>query len=773
MANESQHRWRFWRAGGVDQVRLDRGTDLVHLDELDQKLWVALSCPVKGLEFDERTLALLDTDADGRVRAPEVIAASRWLGRVLKDPETLVKGADAVPLANLNATTPEGKRLLDAAQHVLEGLGKAAAGAISVDDAARTADLFAHARLNGDGVVPPDTVKDPAARAVADDLVACLGGLPDRSGKVGFDAAKVDAFFAACAAFDAWYDVGEKDAKTIHPLGAATAEACAALEAVRTKIEDYFLRCRIAAYDARAQAALARTTEDYYALAAKDLAITSAEVTGLPVALAEPGKPLALNAHVNPAWADAIARLRTAAVAPLLGKETTALTETDWAKLTAALAPHRAWVANKAGPEVEKLGAARVKAILAGGTREALAKAVAEDLSVAPQVDTLTDLEKLTRCHRDFHKLANNFVAFTDFYARRKATFQAGTLYVDGRSCDLCVRVLDAGKHGTLAVMAKSYLVYADCSRPGGEKMTIAAAMTAGDSDNLFVGRNGLFYDRKGRDWDATIAKIIDNPISIRQAFWAPYKKVLRYIEESVAKRAAAADEASTARLQAGATTVTEAGKPGVPAPTAPKMDLGIIAVLSVAIGSVMAGLSALFAAMFGLGPWMPVGFLGLLLLISGPSMLIAWMKLRRRNLGPILDANGWAVNTLTKVNLPLGRSLTDVATLPPGSERSMVDPYAEKRSPWPRILGVVLLLLAAAGVLWKVGLLSKWIPQVPAPEIPWFETQQHRKDREAREKLEREAAERRETESQFRKERLLREMQERDKAAPAMDDGK
>ena len=156
---------------------------------------------------------------------------------------------------------------------------------------------------------------------------------------------------------------------------------------------------------------------------------------------------------------------------------------------------------------------------IASGAKDALHKAVAEDLSVAPQVETLTDLEKLARGHRDFHKLANNFVAFTDFYARRKATFQVGTLFVDGRSCDLCVQVNDGGKHGTLGAMARSYLVYADCSRPDGQKMQIAAAMTAGDGDNLFVGRNGLFYDRKGRDWDATIAKIVDNPISIRQAF--------------------------------------------------------------------------------------------------------------------------------------------------------------------------------------------------------------------------------------------------------------
>lgn len=743
MANEAKHKWRFWRAGGVDQVRLDRGADLVNLDQLDQKLWVALACPVKGLEFDERTLALLDTDKDGRVRAPEVIAASRWLGRVLKDPETLVKGADAVPLANLNAATPEGKRLLDAAQHVLEGLGKTGANALSVDDAARTADLFAKARLNGDGVVPPDTVKDPAARAVGEELLACLGGVPDRSGKPGFDAAKVDAFFAACTAFAAWHDAGTKDAKTILPLGAGTAAASAAVEAVRTKVDDYFLRCRIAAYDARAVAALARTTEDYYALAAKDLAITSAEVTGLPVALAEPGKPLPLVTGVNPAWADAIASLHANAVSPILGKDKTSLTEAEWAKVVATLAPHRAWLAGKAGLEVEKLGAARVSAILASGAKEALQKAVAEDLSVAPQVDTLTDLEKLARCHRDFHKLANNFVAFTDFYARRKATFQVGTLFVDGRSCDLCVQVNDGGKHGTLGGMARSYLVYADCSRPGGEKMQVAAAMTAGDGDNLFVGRNGLFYDRKGRDWDATVAKIVDNPISIRQAFWAPYKKVLRFFEEAVAKRAAAADEAATANLQATALATAEAGKAGAPpVPPKPKFEIGTIAALGVAIGGIATAFGAFLNAFFGLGAMMPLGLVGIVLLISGPAMIIAWMKLRRRNLGPLLDANGWAVNTLTKINLPLGRSLTDVAALPPGSERSLVDPYAEKRSPWPRILGFVLLLALIAGGLWKVGLLSKWVPQVPPPEIPWFESADHRKAREAREEAERADAE-------------------------------
>jgi hypothetical protein len=88
---------------------------------------------------------------------------------------------------------------------------------------------------------------------------------------------------------------------------------------------------------------------------------------------------------------------------------------------------------------------------------------------------------------------------------------------------------------------------------------------------------------------------------------------------------------------------------------------------------------------------------LGLILLISGPSMIIAGLKLRQRTLGPILDGNGWAVNGRVRINIPFGTSLTARAALPPGAQRTLDDPFAEKRSPWPVIIGVFLVLAAAA----------------------------------------------------------------------------
>src|SRR5206468_3660144 len=102
--------------------------------------------------------------------------------------------------------------------------------------------------------------------------------------------------------------------------------------------------------------------------------------------------------------------------------------------------------------------------------------------------------------------------------------------YLDGRAFRLVVPVADAAKHGTLASMACTYLAYCDLAR-GAEKRQIAVAVTNGDADNIFVGRNGVFYDRAGADWDATVTKIVANPISIREAFWTPYKKFIRLVD--------------------------------------------------------------------------------------------------------------------------------------------------------------------------------------------------------------------------------------------------
>jgi hypothetical protein len=694
------HQWRFFRAGGSDQVALERAEDLLGLDQLDPKLWVALACPVAGLELDERTLHLMDTDGDGRIRVPEV----KWAGSVLRDPEAILRGGD-LPLAAIDESGDEGKRIAASAREILQVLGKGGQTTIAVADTMATAKVFAETRFNGDGVVPVAEIDDGGQRAVAEEIVARYGAVADRSGQPGITQAAVDAFFTDCEAYDAWWRESEGDAKRLLPLGDATPAALAALVAVRAKIDDFFARARLAAFDSRSLAAVNRREEEYLALAASDLSITAQEVAGFPLAHVEAGAALPLSAGINPAWAAPIEAFRTAVVGPILGGAPELLTAADWTTIQEALTAHEAWAGRKAGGAVESLGIGRMRELLSGGTRAALTTLIAQDAAKEPEMTAIASVERLARYQRDLYQLLNNFVAFRDFYSReRPAVFQAGTLYLDGRSCDLCVRVADAGKHAALAGLAKCYLAYCECVR-GGEKMTIVAAFTGGDSDNLMVGRNGVFYDRQGRDWDATITKVVENPISIRQAFWSPYKKLVRLIEEQVAKRAAAGQSEADAKLAAAATATANAEKAKPEPPK--KIDVGTVAALGVAFGALATAFAALAGYLSGvlsLPFWQVcIAFGSAFLLISTPSMLIAALKLRQRNLGPILDANGWAVNGGVRMNVPFGGALTKVARIPAGSGSSFAVKYPEPPTVLPKLVGMLI------GIAFVVSLLNQY----------------------------------------------------------------
>ncbi|HSD18811.1 MAG TPA: hypothetical protein VLC54_02150 [Anaeromyxobacter sp.] len=712
-SSRPRHRFKFYRAGGLDQVALESSDDLLALEQLDQKLWIALSCPTRGLELDPRTLDLLDLDRDGRVRAPEVLAAVRFCAERLRDVGLILFGADALALEAIREDTPEGKAALGAARHVLAHVGRPDATAIRVADVADTTKVFEQTLFNGDGVVPPEAAGELETRQILLDVIATMGGTADRSGKLGVDRARVTAFFAEAAAFADWWRRGEAS-PGVMVIGERTPAAHAALQAVRAKVDDFFVRCRLAAMEPRSAASLNRSEPEFALLAAKDLAAAGQDVAAFPLARVEADRALPLASGVNPAWATSIATLARDAVAPLLGAGKPSLTFEEWTALVSRFAPYEAWLGTKTGAKVEPLGIARVRAILAGAREAGIDALLAKDEDVAPEAAAIGEIVRLVHYQRDLGTLLKNFVSFADFYdPLRPAVFQAGTLFLDARSCDLCIRVDDPAAHATLATLSRMYLAYCDCRRPNGETLRIVACFTQGDADYLMVGRNGVFYDRKGRDWDATIVKIVENPISIRQAFWAPYKKALRFVEDQVARFAQAKQKASDEHVETTAARVTDtatAGKPVAPAPVDVGRMVGIIAALGVGIGALGTLLGGFVTGFMDLRPWWAklAAVAAVVLVVSGPSVLISWLKLRHRTLGPILDANGWAVNGRVRINLPLGTALTERAALPAGARRTLDDPYADERSR-RRTRLFWLAIAAAAAALGAARYLGLW----------------------------------------------------------------
>ena len=708
------HKWRFARVGGFDQVRLETGADLLALDQLDQKLWASLACPTHGLEVDPKTLELIDSDGDGRIRVPEILAAVRWIGSILKNADDLTKRADALPLAAIDESTPEGGQLLASAKQILLNLGKPDTTFVTPEDTADTVKIFAQTKFNGDGIIPVEATDDDQLKMIIKEIMECMGSELDRSGEPGITQEKTDQFYAALQEYSDWWHKAEADAPNILTFGDATSEAAEVFKAVRSKVDDYFTRCRLAEFDAGAVGPLNPSPEEYQALARKDLAATTEEIAALPLATVGVGKPLPLEDGINPAWLQGISRLRTAVVKPMFGDKTI-LDAGEWALISAKFAAFESWLGSKQGALVEKMGLARVREILAANSKETLTALIAKDKALEQEANAIASVDKLVRYHRDLFTLLNNFVSFQDFYSPgTTAIFQAGSLYIDGRSSDLCIKVDDIAKHSGMASLSQTYMAYCEVRRKGNaEKMNIAAALTDGDAGNLMVGRNGVFYDRKGNDWDATIVKLIEHPISIREAFWSPYRQIAKMIHEQVEKVAGARQKQVTDTASAGVSGAAATAEAGAPPAAAPPFDVGkfagIFAAIGLAIGAIGTAIASVLTGFLNLSWWqMPLAIVGLMLLISGPSMVITYFKLRKRNLAPILDANGWAVNTRAIVNIPFGKTLTALARLPEGAQSSLVDPFAEKERPWKLYL-FLAAIAAVALLLWQKGCVSQF----------------------------------------------------------------
>ncbi len=693
----SNYDWKFSTIGGVTRVNIESGEDIAHLGELDQKLWTVLSCPVKGLELDEATLSMIDVDKDGKIHVNDVIATAEWLNKALGNLDCLFKKDDTIPLTAFNQKTEEGKRLQKSARQILSNLNLKK-DSISVADTSDSIAIFAKTKLNGDGIVTPDSTDDEDLKSVVTNAVAAVGGVQDRSGVAGVNAELVEKFYAELAAYTAWIEAREADKAAILPYGDDTAAAWAAVAALKEKVADFFMRCKLADFHNDSEAVLDVSTEKLGAISGNDLSACNDEISTYPLAKVNKEQLLPLNGGINPAWRGAFAALKALVLdAEFASKD--AITEGEWVSVLAKFDAFNAWNGAKAGASVEPLGYEVAKSILTAGRKADLLALIDQDLALKEESESIDEVNKLTHLYRDFYSLLCNFVTMRDFYAPGElAIFQAGTLYVDQRSCDLCIKVSDMGKQDAMAGLSNMFIAYCNCvSKHSAETMTIAAVITDGDVNNIREGKNAIFYDRNGLDWDATIIKVVDNPISIRQAFWRPYRKFAQFIENLVNKTASDKDAKAMGDMTSSVTAKAEGGQAKQP------FDIGKFAGITAAFGLALAGLGAAIAAIaktlagFKFWQWL-VLIAAIMLIISGPAMIMAWLKLRKRNLAPLLNANGWAVNSKTLVNTRFGATLTSMAKLPKFAANG--DPYV--MAPWKKwLIRIALILVVAFGALY------------------------------------------------------------------------
>ena len=636
----SDYKFNYARIGGNTRVNISSAEDIKHLAELDKKVWTVLSCPTQGLEIDEQSLKYIDTNNDGAIHVDEVIAVSQWLSKVLTDLNPVLEGKGSLKLSQFNTADEEGKKLQEAAQAILTQLGKES-DEIALTDSSSSLDSYR---------------------------------------KTKFEAALAAAKAAA---------------EVAAPYGDKTADIDAAYKALDAKVKDYFMRAKLTEFSAESVAALDVQVSSIEAISKDNLTGKMDEIATYPLTRIVAGQlNLPLSAPINPAWAAQFATIKGA-----LDEKATELTEAAWAEIGAKL---------QAFADYQK----------SISITEA-------DITLDEEAAATQTVDKLLHVTRDFYTLIRNYVALQDLYdTKKKAIFQAGTLIVDQRALELCIKVADPGAMAAQATKSYLYLLTCDCvSKHTGKTAKVIGAVTVGDVDDLYVGKNCLFYDRNGVDYDAKIVSIQDNPISVKQAMWTPYKKMGKMISDQIDKFAASKDSAVNDSITAGvnekteAVTTAEAATAKEAGAKATSFDIakyaGIFAAVGMAVGLIGSALASICGGFVGMLANQPLWksiliiaavILGIMVLISGPSMFIAWRKLRQRNLAPVLNANGWAVNAGAKINIPFGNTLTETAKLPKGIKVNAKDPFAEKTSTGKKVLYWLIALCILAAIVGYFG---------------------------------------------------------------------
>ena len=312
----------------------------------------------------------------------------------------------------------------------------------------------------------------------------------------------------------------------------------------------------------------------------------------------------------------------------------------------------------------------------------------------------LEEQEKLLRLKLNFVEFLRNFVNQGGLYDYGSlAIYQTGTLYIDAREMPLTFHVDDAGAHSALAGRSECYLLYVKLTRDGGAmSRTVCAAVTAGFAGSLWPGKNGVFIDRDGLDWDATVTSVVEKQISLREAFWAPWKKICTTIAEQAKKFLGAKQDAAVSNVTAKATAA--------PAAPADKGANGAaiassIAAIGIGVGMLGTACAALIGLVAGLPLWkVALGLLCVLLIVSLPSVILTYFKLRRRDIGAILNACGWAVNRPLYFSMKRAKLFTHEAKIPASASLAR-DPYADGHPVRNTIIVILLLLAVAAGALW------------------------------------------------------------------------
>ena len=662
--NVSETSMKFRRIGGSSQLVIESANDFRNAYELDPAHWTLTSIPAKNLLCPADFLALIPQDASGRIHVKDVRGLLKWVISTVADLSDFITAAPSLRLASLNDKDADGLRAKETAELALKRIGSKNTSAITLDQINEFKTLVSNALQNGDGIIPPEPVKDEITAECIRFAMAAVGSQKDISGADGIGAAELDAFEAMLNGFLAWTDEGIAREKELFPYAAATAGLWSKYLAVAADVDDYFESCHALVF-AGSHDSGSRVPKNTFD--SNDSSSVKDFFKKAPLAPADPACVLHLNERVNPTRAGVLTAFFEAFRAAVPG-EADAISESEWTAFKAAIAPYGDWTGRKNTDKLDGLDIARLRAIAASKAFENIRAMIAEDAVVSNNVTCCDLVRKVIICQTNLREFLNNFINMEALFSPEKRSFiLAGKLVMNGFNFHMCMIVHDVAAHKKIAATSNVCVMYINATTgtaPAVKSMTLAVAVTAGTMRRLFVGKSGVFYTPDGLIWDAVITDLIQQPVSLKEAILMPFYRIGDIIQNQAEKHFAAKTNAFEADVTKNVDSKLAGGEQ-------PKKEGGLNMPMLIMGGGVgIAALGSSFAFMAkslqGVSVWRILAvLLGIFIIICAPFVILSLLKLFRRSLTRFLEANGCALNREMRLTLALGRIFTYVPRIP------------------------------------------------------------------------------------------------------------
>lgn len=703
----------FRKVGGAWQLQINTIKDLQRLLTLDAAHWALTSISVETLRFERKFLDFVDIDRNGKIRTDELREAIRFVLAVFRDYSGVESKSDRVSLTALNPEDSNGAAALEAAKLILTNLGRADGEDISISEITNDHDICACTERNGDGVITPSPeLPEDLSEALELVMSSHSGELrKDISGVSGVNLDDlVEAEKAVCC-YLKYIDEPAASPDKLLPFGEDTGEIYSVYAPMVSVIDDFFLWVSAREFYASAP----ENTPKNEPGSANGTETLRKLLNDTPVAFPTADGCLNIAGALNPLYAGGLKKLsQLPRLQSYFSKKR--LTQADWLKLKAVLAPYGEWLSRSSvGAPFSAIDVNHLRELYKNGAFEELIKLAEADLMAGKVLAGGQTLLKIALLQKYIIELANNFATLSElFNILSPSRLQAGKLVMDGRHYTLAMNITDIAEHKRIINASNICVAYVEITRGMPKalvKQLLAVAITSGSMRNLFVGKRGVFFAASGETFDARIVDFIEQPVAINEALKSPFYRFGNFLTQQADKfftsKSAAAQKDLGAKLSSGKLTLPSAPVPA-PKPQTPAVS-GSMILMGGGIGLAALGSSIAFIVKslqnVSIMNVLAVLF-GILLIFGGPMVITALIKLYRRNLTRYLESAGCAVNQQMRLSHKMGLIFTFTPKLPKGKKIrvDLIDLACNtkqiKLRSWIILAIIVVILGATTGAL-------------------------------------------------------------------------